>query len=198
MGWVIGIGGLLLIAFLFLVPGMINRASDRRIARRLAEERAVREAAEAEKIAALPKLDTSHMLLYVMPEKDDIGGTAKRHGGTFGSRYVHMQVVDRDGKLYFCFMTEHNVRALWSSGFIHTRMEPTLTERLPSFEIDEVEIRAFPSMLGIYPHDHPVWHRWSELHREADQQGGRHFEYYKKYFDYGVRRDQPVDLKNAS
>jgi hypothetical protein len=88
--------------------------------------------------------------------------------GTFGNRYCHMLVVDRDCRQYVCFMTDHNIRALWQSGFRQERYSPNMIEGLfvKPVLVNGEKIDVYPWVLGQYPHQSPIWQKWAELHKE--------------------------------
>jgi hypothetical protein len=145
------------------------------------DEKATKKA-EEDRVAALPPLDTSDMLLIPECEGDE--------PGTFGNRYCHMLVVDRDCRQYVCFMTDHNMRALWRSGFRQSGYSPRLVEGLSvkPVLVNGEEIDVYPWVLGQYPHQSTIWQKWAELHKGFDAweaMGGNYHASFDRYFGSG-------------
>lgn len=195
MNWIFASVGVLALGALFFLPGILNRASDRRIVKKIEEERLAREEIEQRRISELPKLDTSRMLQLQMT--DAAIESSKKHGGTFGSRYIHMQVIDRDGRNYLCFMTAYNVEALWRSRFLQGGYTPYLIEGAPEFIVDGETISAHPAALRNFDHSSLLWKLWANLHREFYAFKGNHFDAYHKFFDLGEPRDIPLTQATA-
>jgi hypothetical protein len=174
---------------------IMSKLTESRRLRRIKLEDQARIDAEVARIAALPKLDTSRMLQVKLT--DDAIRASKKHGGVFGSRYVHMLVVDRDGRQYHCFMTRFNIEALWRSGFVQANISPLLVEREENFMIDGVEIGPYPASLRSFEHSALVWKAWAKLHKEFDEMGENHFSVLGSFYDLGRPRDVPVHRATA-
>jgi hypothetical protein len=176
---------------------LLSRYMDRRYEHKAAMKRQLEEAEKAKeetrRIATLPKLDTSHMLAVPITAAEMAENI--NLGGTFGNRYIHMLVKDRDGAVYLCFMTEHNLRALWSSEFHQAGYEPSLRENDDDFVVDDEKIGVYPALLRNYPHHSDIWTRWAELHREFYAEVGNNF---CKYFEHGRPRKQPLETRRSS
>jgi len=195
MEWILG--GVLVLSLLAIVflPGLINQAADRRLTKRIESDREAREKSEAEYIAQLPKLDTSRMLQIKMTDSQI--ESSKKYGGTFGSRYIHMQVVDRDGRNYLCFMTAYNIEALWRSKFVQGGFTPYLIEGAPEFIVDGETISAYPAALKPFDHDSLLWRLWAKLHREFYAFKGDYFDVFREFFDLGEPREVPLSKATA-
>ncbi len=186
---VIGIGMLFVLSLIIALMGMPRLQSSRE-ARRVKNEENARAKKETARIAALPKLDTSRMLeIEITPSQVE---ESKSDSGKFGSRYVHMYVVDRDGRNYLCFMTFYNLRALWKSRFKQGGFAPLLTETESDFYVDGVRIGVHPTSIRRYPRDSIVWRHWAQLHREFDEEAENHFRSFKRFFDLGEPRNEPL------
>lgn len=136
-----------------------------------------------------PSLDTSHMLL--LPHMTE-GSTLL---GTFGTRcgYPCMHVIDRDSREYVCFMTDHNVEALWTAEFTVEKYSPDIVEQGKGVRVGNRIIGIYPWFLRNYPHDSIQWRRWAELDKEFKafrKSGGDHFHTFNKYYDGTIRREK--------
>lgn len=174
----------------FVIMWQISEHRTRQAAKRLQDEAQAKLKAEADRIHALPKLDTSRMLAVPMT-LSDIAENANL-GGTFGNRYIHMLVSDRNGRAYLCFMTEYNMRALWRSEFKQATYSPYLIEQDEDFFIGEVKIGVYPASLRNYPRYSDMWVRWAELHKEFYAHKGNNHDHFKKYFEGGKPRKAPL------
>lgn len=146
-----------------------------------------------------PELDTSHMVAIddrPMLDAEDL----KMYGGTFGNRYCHMMVIDRDGMRYMCFMTEYNLRALWEARFEQGGYTPSLVEQEDDFMIGDVKIGVYPFHLSRHARNSAIWLRWAALHEEFNQfriSGGNYFTSFEKYFEYHEPREIPLEAVSA-
>ena len=183
------------IFILFLFSYVVPKFMERNRVKRIEREDQAKIATEAARTASLPKLDTSHMLQIKLTDEEI--GASKKLGGTFGSRYVHMLVIDRDGRQYLCFMTRFNIVTLWRSGFIPANISPWLVEREENFMVDGVKIRVYPHALRGFDHSSMIWKLWSKLHREFDDMKENHFAVFNSYYDLGRPREVPVHRATA-
>jgi hypothetical protein len=194
--WIFGIASVTFLVLVLIVI-LLPRIEERRREQRYEREELARVAAERARIAALPELDTSEMLEIPLSlgEMEE----SRNDGGTFGNRYVHMLVTDRDGRRYTCFMTEHNLRSLSRSEFQQAGYSPLLREHGEDVMIEyhdhEERINVWPAWLERFLHTSSYWRRWAELHysfRQWRTSGGVHHDCFTKYFDRDGRPRQQV------
>lgn len=184
IGTWLAIGTAAMVVMMVIILPMVQ---SKRAAARYKAEREAEIKAEADRIAALPKLDTSHMLEIPMTLAQI--EESRNIGGTFGNRYAHMLVTDRDGRKYFCLMTAYNHAALHRSRFVQASYTPYLHEGLDHFDVDGVRFGVYPNQLREYPRDSQIWRRWAKLRREFDEMEVDYFKSFFHYFDNGRPRD---------
>jgi hypothetical protein len=189
------VGGIMILMLVVLPVVLIgyNIISPRIYKRRMVKEERERFEAERARIAALPKLDTSRMLAVPMTPAEIEESKCK--GGTFGTRYIHMMVIDCDGRRYMCFMTEYNMRALWRSEFHQATYSPYLIEGADSHVVYGEKMEVYPYVFNKYPRDSHIWKKWAELHQEFHDflaSSSHHFESFKKYYDGFRPRKEPL------
>jgi hypothetical protein len=125
--------------------------------------------------SSLPSLDTSRMFF--------VG----KHGqlcGMFSSRYYFMVVANTNGKLYVCFMTEHNIRALAAAGFKQEDMWVPIYEYGPTVVVDGVRCDVYPEVLRHEPEGNVRWQEWAALRQEFSSEniGSRYQKVFWRHF----------------
>ncbi len=135
-----------------------------------------------------PTLDTSRMI-------EVTGGVYAQEDlkGSFGNRYVHLMVFDRDGERYMCFMTRGNMKALHRAGFVQKDLWVDLCgdgemRRGKPVVVNGRKFQIYPSYLLDKQVDGSCWGLWTRLSKEFDSSEENHFGVFREYYDGGHPR----------